>query len=158
MTENNNVYKTIWKNGNKEYNEKYICCFFTIWNLKSAIKFKCGRVVLFLTSAYFDINKLILVFSCSFHVPCIIRCNIYFYIARSMFAFLFNWSQSKASVVNQMSSLFVEAQKYLFAVFNFLKIAILTMPFRRSSTFWNLTLKMTALFRRCLSLLISMLN
>ena len=158
MTENNNVYKTISKNGNKEYNEKYICCFFTIWNLKSAIKFKCGRVVLFLTSAYFDINKLILVFSYYFHVPCIIRCNIYFCIACSMFVFLFNWSQSKASVVNQMSRLFVEAQKYLFAVFNFLKIAILTMLFRRSSTFWNWTLKMTALFRRCLPLLISMLN
>ena len=30
MTGNNNVYKTIWKNGNKEYNEKYICCFLTI--------------------------------------------------------------------------------------------------------------------------------
>ena len=28
MTGNNNVYKTIWENGNKEYNEKYMCCFF----------------------------------------------------------------------------------------------------------------------------------
>ena len=30
MTGNNNVYKTIWKSGNKEYNEKYICCFFLL--------------------------------------------------------------------------------------------------------------------------------
>ena len=30
MTGNINVYKTTWKNGNKEYNEKYICCSFTI--------------------------------------------------------------------------------------------------------------------------------
>ena len=26
MTENNNVYKTVLKNGNKKYNE-WICCF-----------------------------------------------------------------------------------------------------------------------------------
>ena len=37
MTGNNNVCKTIWKKGNKkEYNEKYICCFFTIWILRYA--------------------------------------------------------------------------------------------------------------------------
>ena len=48
MTGNNNVYKTIWRNESKEYNEKYICCFFTTWNLKSAIMYKSGRVVLFL--------------------------------------------------------------------------------------------------------------
>ena len=57
MTGNNNVYKTIWKNGNKEYNEKYICCFITIWNLISAKSHKCGRVVLFLTSVYFAISN-----------------------------------------------------------------------------------------------------
>ena len=37
MAENNNVYKSIWKNGSKEFNEKYICCFFTIRNFKSPI-------------------------------------------------------------------------------------------------------------------------
>ena len=119
MTGNSNVYKTMWKNGNKEYNEKYICCFFTIWNLKTPITYKCGRVVLFLTSVYFAISKLILLFSYSFHVPCIILSNVYFYIARSMFPSLFNWSQSKASVVNQMSHFFFETQKYFFALFNF---------------------------------------
>ena len=106
MTRNNNVYKTIWKNRDKEYNEKYICCFFTIWNLKSAITYKCGRVVLLLTSVYFAISKLILLFSYSFHVLCVTHSNVYFYIVRSMFHFLFNWSQSKASVVNQMSLFF----------------------------------------------------
>ena len=50
MTGNNNVYKTMWKNGNKDYNEKYICCFLTILNLKSAITYKCGRVGLSGTS------------------------------------------------------------------------------------------------------------
>ena len=50
MTGNNNVYKTMWKNGYKDYNEKYICCFLTISNLKSAITYKCGRVGLSGTS------------------------------------------------------------------------------------------------------------
>ena len=69
MRGNNNLYKIIWKNRNKECNEKYICCFFTIWNLISAITFKCGRVALFLASVYFAIRKLMLLFSYSFHVP-----------------------------------------------------------------------------------------
>ena len=56
MKGNNNVHKTIWKNGKKEY-EKYICCFFTIRNLKSAITYKCGRVVPFLISVYFAMSK-----------------------------------------------------------------------------------------------------
>ena len=111
MTENNNVYKTMRKNRNKQYNEKYICCFFTIWDLKSAITYKCGQVVLFRTWVYFAISKLILLPSCSFHAPCIILSNFYFYIVRSMSPFLFNWSQSKASVVDQMSHLPFEAQK-----------------------------------------------
>ena len=158
MTRNNNVYKTIWKNRDKEYNEKYICCFFTIWNLKSAITYKCGRVVLLLTSVYFAISKLILLFSYSFHVLCVTLSNVYFYIVRSMFHFLFNWSQSKASVVNQMS-LFFETQKYFFALFKtFLYFVIFTMFFRRWSTLWNSTLKITPLFRRCLTLLISTLK
>ena len=65
MTGNNNVYKTIWKNRNKGYNKKCICCFFTIWNLKSAIAYKCGQVVLFFTSVYFAISKLPY---CYFHI------------------------------------------------------------------------------------------
>ena len=152
---NSNVYKTIWKNGKKEYNEKYISYFFTIWNLRSTITYKCGRVVLFLTSVYFGISKLILFFWYSFHVSWIIRSNVYFYIVRSMFPFLFNWSQSRASVVNQMSHPFFEAQEYFFAFFNFLKMVIFTTQFWRWSRLWNLTLKITALFRCCLTLLIS---
>ena len=111
MTGNNNVYKTICKNGNKENNKKYICCFFTIWNLKSAITYKCGRVVLSRISVYFSISKLILLFSISYHVPCIILSNVYFYIVRSMFPFLVNRSQLKASIVNQISHLVFEPQK-----------------------------------------------
>ena len=137
----------------KEYNEKYICWFFI------ATTYKCGRVVLFRTSVYFAMSKLILLFSYSFHVPCIILCNVYFYIVRSMFPFLFNWSQPKASVVDKMSRLFFfEARKYFFALFNFLKILIFTTLLRRWSMLWNSTLKITTLFWRCLTLLISTLK
>ena len=87
-------------------------CFFTIWNLKSAVTYKYGWVLLFLRSVYIAISKLILLFSYSFHVPCIIFSNIYFHNVRYMFSFLFYWSQSKASAVNQKSHLFFEAQKY----------------------------------------------
>ena len=52
MTGNNNIYQTICKNTNKEYNEKYICCFFSIWNLKCTITYKCGWAVLSHTSVY----------------------------------------------------------------------------------------------------------
>ena len=117
MVENNNVYKTIWKNGNKKYNEKYICCFFTIWNLKRAIMCKCGRAVLSHTSAYFAISKPILFFSYSFHIPSIILSNVYFYIVRSMFPFLFNRSQSTASIVNHLSHSFFWNSKILFCSF-----------------------------------------
>ena len=80
----------------------------------SAITYKCGRVVLSRTSAHFAISKLILLFSYSFHVPCIILSNVYFYIIRSMFLFPFNRSQLKASVVNQMSHLFFSSSKIFF--------------------------------------------
>ena len=83
----------------------------------SAITDKCGRVVLSRTTVYFVINKLMLVFSYSFLVPCIILSNIYFYIVLSMLPFLFNRSQSKPSVVNQLSQLFFEAQK-IFLLFS----------------------------------------
>ena len=92
VTGNNNVWKTIWKNGNKECNEKCICCFFTIWNLKSAITYKCGQVVLCRKSAYFAISKPIILISYSFHVLCIILSNVHFYVIRSMIPFLFNHS------------------------------------------------------------------
>ena len=118
MIGNNNFYKTIWENGNKEYNEKYICCFIAIWNLISAITYKCGRVVLLLISVYFTISKLILLFSYSFHATCIMFSNIYFYIARSIFPFLFNWSQSKVNTVNQMRAFFFLRLKNIYFLFS----------------------------------------
>ena len=117
MTENNNVNKTIWKNRNKEYNEKYICCFFTMWNLKSAKTYKCGRLVLFVTSVYFPISKLILLFSYFLHDPWIIISKVYFDTVRSIFPFLFNWSQSKATVINQMSRILFLKLKNMFLFF-----------------------------------------
>ena len=97
----------------------------------SAITYKCGRVVLFRSYVDSVISKLILLFSYSFHVPYIILSNVYCYIVLSMFPFLFNRSQSKASVVNQMSHRFLEVQKYLFALFNFLKMIVYRTLFRR---------------------------
>ena len=121
-----------------------------------AITYKCGLVVLFHTPVYFAISKLIPLFSYSFPVLCIIILSkVYFYIVSSMFLFLFNWSQWQASIFNQISHLFFGTQKYFFALFNFLKMVIFTTLFRRYSRLWNRTLKITALFRRCLTLLIS---
>ena len=155
MTGKNNDYKKIWTNRNKQW--KIHMLLFTISNLKGAITYKYGQVVLFLTSVYFVISKSILLFSYSFHVPCVIIPKVYFYIVRSMFAFPFNWPQSKASVVNQISHLFFEAQKYFFALFSFLKMVIFA-SFRRWSRSRNSTSKMTELFRHCLTLLISKLK
>ena len=121
MTGNNNVYKAIWENGNKEYNEIYICFFFTISNRKRAITYKCGQVVLSHTSVYFAISKLMLLFSYFFHVQCILFSNVYFYIVRSMFPFFFNRSKSKASVVNQISHLFLKL-KNIFLLFSAFRI------------------------------------
>ena len=75
-----------------------MCCFFMIWNLKTAITYKSGRVELSHVSVYFAISKFALLFSYSFHVPCIIL-----YIV-SMFPLLFIQSQSKAIVVNNSNS------------------------------------------------------
>ena len=141
--------KKQYKNGNKEYNKNTYAAFL------SAITYKCGRLLLSCTSVYFVISKLILLLSYSLHVSCIIHSNVYFYIVRSMFSFLFNRPQSKASVVNQMESLFFEAQKCFFALFNFSKMVIYITLFRRWSTLRNSTFKITTLFRRCLTLLIS---
>ena len=124
----------------------------------SAIAYKYGRVVLSHTSIYFVISKPILLFSYSLHVPCIILSNVYFYIVYCMFPFLFNRSQLKASVVNQMSPLFFEAQKNFCALFNFLKMVIYRTFFWCWSTLWNSTFKITTLFQRCLTLLISILK
>ena len=145
MTGNNNVYKTIWNNGKNDIMTNRYAAFL--------ITCKCGRV-LFRTSVYFPINKRILIFSYSLHVPCIIFCHVCFYIVRFISPFLFNWSQSKASVINQMNQLFFEAQKYFFALFKMVKFTL----FWRWSTLWNSTLKITTLFRHCLTLLISTLK
>ena len=125
----------------------------------SVITYKSGRVVLSRTFVYFVISKLILLFSYSFHVLCIILSNVYFYIACSMFPFLFNRSQLKASVVNQMSHLFFWSLKMFFCSFKFFENDhIYRTLSRRWSTLWNSTVKITALFRRCLTLLISTLK
>ena len=105
--------------------------------------------MLFLTSVHFTISKLILLFSYCFHVPCSTFSNVYCYIVRSMFPFLFNWSQSKGGVVNQMSHFFFEALFFS----TFLKIVIFTKLFR----LWS-TLKITEFFWSHLALLISTWN
>ena len=150
-------------------------------NLTSTITYKCGRVELFRTSFYFVISKLIQLFAYSFHVSCIILLKVYFHIARSVFPFLFNWEQSKANVVNQKWVIFFRSSKIFFCSFQFLlffallvlllfasfqlfllfstiQLIIFTTLFQRWSALWNSTLKITTLFRRCLTLLISTLK
>ena len=51
-----------------------------------------------------------------------------------MFPIIFNRSQLKESVANQMIHLFSEAQKHFFDLLNFLKMVIYTTLFRRWST------------------------
>ena len=48
---------------------------------------------------YIDTSKQILLFSYSFHVPCIILSNDFFHIIRPMFSFLFNLSQSEVLLI-----------------------------------------------------------
>ena len=68
--------------------------FLTIWNLSSAVTCKCGRIVLFLTSVYFAIRQLILLFSYSFHIRCIILANVYFHNQKQvlLIKWAFFWS------------------------------------------------------------------
>ena len=79
-----------------------------------------------------------------------------------MFSLLFNRSQSKGSVVNQMSHLFFRAQKYLLAVFNFLKMVIFTTLFRRWSALSNSMLKICKFERwhtqRCFNIDLTLSN
>ena len=66
-------YESLWQEiitSIKQYGKREIknimkntyAYFFTIWNLKSAITHKCGRVILPRTSVYFTISKFILLF------------------------------------------------------------------------------------------------
>ena len=154
MTGNNNGYKTIWKNGSKKYNEKYICYFFTIWNLTSTITCKYEREVVFLTSVYFAISKLIL-FHFLFMYHALYFPTFVFTLYVPCFPFiLIDHNQKQVLLIKWF--IFLEAQKNNFlALFILLKMAIFTMFFWRWSTLWNSTWKKTALFRRCLTLLIS---
>ena len=123
----------------------------------SAITYKSGGVVLSRTAVYFVINKLILLFSYSFHVPCITLSNAYFYIVRSIFPFLFNLLQSKASVVNQISHLFLKLKNIFLLFSTFWKWSYRTLFWHRPML-WNSTFNITTLFWHCLTLLISKLK
>ena len=68
--------------------KKYTYCFFTIWNLKSAITYKWGLAVLSLALLYFAISKLILSFSYSFHIPRITLSSVYFCMIVPCFPFV----------------------------------------------------------------------
>ena len=59
-----------------------------------------------------------------------------------------NWKR----VLLIMWDIFFETQRYFFALFNFLKMVILTTLCRHWSTLQKSTLKITTLFRRCLTL------
>ena len=91
-------------------------------------------VVLSRTSVYFAISKLMLLFSYSFHVPCIILSNV-----------LIDHNRKQVLLIKWVI-FFSEAPKYFFALLNFLKVVIFTKLLWRSSTLWNSTLKITILF------------
>ena len=100
--------------------------------------YKCGRVMLSRTSVYFAISKLTLLFSYSFYVPCIILSNVYFDIVRAIFPFFILIDHNRKQVLLiKWLIFFFEAQKYLFAFLNFLKMVIFTTLFWRWSTLWN---------------------
>ena len=86
----------------------------------SAITYKYGAILYICLFCHQQTYTVIFIF----FSRTIILPNVHFYIVLSMFPFLFNRSQSKVSVVNQMSHLFSEAQKYLFAIFNYFKMVI----------------------------------
>ena len=108
--------------------------FITVWNLKSTITYKCGRVLLSHTSVYFAISKLL---SYSFHVPCIILSNVCFYIVRS--------DHSRKQVLLIKWIIFFWSSKIFFALFNFLEMVIYRTLFRHWSTLWNSSFKITTL-------------
>ena len=99
MTGSNNVYKAIWKNSNKkEYNEKYISCFLLVHIYYRTMDEYC-----------YSINQFALPSAnshCHFHILFIYHYFMYLYFQHFTFPLLFNWSQSKAGVIYQMSNLF----------------------------------------------------
>ena len=105
------------ENEYKEYNEKYICCFFMIWNLQSAITYKLRRSSAIPYISLFCHQQTHSVIFIVFHVPCITLSTFIFTLCVPRFRFIFNWSQSKASVVNQMSHLFLKLKIYFFCSF-----------------------------------------
>ena len=96
MIENNNVYKTIWKNGNKEY---YI----------------------FLTSDYFAISMPILLFSYSFHIPLYFLTFIFTLYVPFFPFFLIDHNRQHVLLISWVI-FFFETQKYFFALFKFLML------------------------------------
>ena len=95
--------------------------FFTIWNLKRVITYKCGRVVVSHTSLYFAISKLILLFSYSFHVPCIILSNIFALYVPCFTFFLIDHNRQQVLLIK-------------WVIFFFLKLKNIFLLF---STFWK---------------------
>ena len=97
MTENKSSLKQFEKMGKKEYSEKYICFFFTIWNAINQFILPSPN------------TTVILIF---FHVPLTILLKVYFYTVRSMFSFLFSQSRLNAGVPNSNKSslVYVEGQ------------------------------------------------
>ena len=84
--------------------------------LISVLMYKCGQVVLFLTSVYFAISKLILLFLCSFQVPCIILPTLIFtlYLPRFPF-FLIDHNQKQVLLIKWV--IFFWSSKTVFCFF-----------------------------------------
>ena len=142
----------------KNITKNIYAAFSCLWNLKSTITCKCGGVALFLTSVYFVIRKLILLFSYSFHVPCIILSSVYFYMYVLCFPFFLIDHNQKQVLLIKWVILFLKLKNIFFCSFQLFEKVIFTTLFWRWSTLSNSTLKIAALFPRCLTLLISTLK
>ena len=109
-------------------NEKYIWCFFTIWNLKSAVTYKCGWVVLFLRSVYIAISKLILLFShILFMYHALYFPTFIFTMYATCFPFFLIDHNQKHMLLIKWVIFFLKDKNILFALFNFLKMVLFTM-------------------------------
>ena len=95
--------------------------FFTIWNTRNNVQMWASSGIPYITLfCHQQTHTIIFIFfSCTMHYT-----FQHFRIVRSMFHFLFNRSQSTASIINQMSHLF----------FFFLKLKNIFLLF---STFWK---------------------
>ena len=120
----------------KKRNNKYICCFFTIWKLKSRLTDKSGQVVLSRTSVYF----VSVISYCHFYI-------LFMHHALSFPTFIFTLNvprfpfylidrNRQQVLLIKWAIIFLRLKFFFFALLNFLKMVIFTF---RCLSNWELT-------------------